>query len=351
MKIGIRTVFKTENCGSFFQAWALKEQLSSMENEVRFSDYQSNFDNLTKKLSSVFKCCMRFRFKRAWSILKKSSDFKKCQKLLPIEKHPNESDLYFLGSDTLWNFNDRFFDMNAPFFTGADLDKPCFTYSISVASTSKADILKRTDIIRNIQKIQKVAVRDSHTESVLKECYLAENTVRTVDPTLLFDKQTYVERFGTKKISNRKTLVLYYFGSVSDELWTEIRKFARARELQIVYIGLHEKKFDLSVVASPENFVSAFASADYILTNTFHGCVFSAIFNKQFATDGIYKKKIEGLLGEFGLLDRGFSAPENLEKVFEAPVDYERVNALIREKRAASVEYLRCCVSEVRDHE
>ncbi|MBR2722395.1 MAG: polysaccharide pyruvyl transferase family protein [Clostridia bacterium] len=351
MKIGIRTVFKTENCGSYLQAWALKEQLSSDGNIVYFSDHRREYDKFTKKLISVIKCCVRFKFERARGILKKRSDFKRHQRNLQVEAQGNESDIYFFGSDTLWNLESDFFAQNISFFTGADLDKPCYTYSMSIASTSREEFLKHSNVVKNIQKFKKIAVRDSHTEGVLQEFYPAESIVRTVDPTLLFDKDTYIRNFATRKISERKTLVLYYFGSLPRNIWAEVQKFARKRNLQIVYIGLHDKEYDLSVVASPENFISAFANAEYIFTNTFHGCVFSTIFNKQFATDGIHKKKIEGFLEEFSLLDRVVASAEDLEKVMETPVDYERVNALVNEKRKASVEYLEACIREVRDHE
>ena len=54
-----------------------------------------------------------------------------------------------------------------------------------------------------------------------------------------------------------------------------------------LYIGINDKLRNIYVW---------FPQGEYVFTNTFHGCVFSTIFNKQFATDGIHKKKIEGFL-------------------------------------------------------
>lgn len=351
MKINIVTVFKTENCGSFFQAWALKEQLSSIENDVYLCDYKNSFDTRIQKIINIIKCCLRLRFKRACNILKKSAAFRKKQREFKVAQPDEAADMYFFGSDTLWNFEDPFFEKNIAFFTGKDVQKPCYTYSISVASTSKDSLMKAKGACENIRKFKGISVRDTHTEDVVSSIYPREKIVRTVDPTLLMDKERYIQKFLSKAPFSQKTLVIYYFGVIPADTWKALQVFAKKKGLTIVNVGMYEKQFDRSVVSTPAKFISAFANAEYIFTNTFHGCVFSTIFNKPFATDGIHKKKIEGFLEEFSLLDRVISSPEDVERVLETPVDYERVNALVKEKREKSVEYLERCIREVRDNE
>ncbi len=351
MKVDIITVFKAENCGSFLQAWALKEQLSLPGNDVYFYDYNSTGTSYAKKISNIIKCCLRLKFKRAGNIWKKTLAFKKCQQGLKTARPEEAADLYFFGSDTLWNFEDAFFAKNASVFTGAGIENPCYAYSISVASTSKESLMKVEGAVENIQKFKRIAVRDKHTEEVLSAFYPSEKIVRTLDPTMLMEKEAYIEHFSSKKKLPQKTLVIYHFGVIPADTWKALQAYAKKKGLTIVNVGMYEKQFDCSVVPTPDNFISAFSSAEYIFTNTFHGCVFSTIFNKSFATDGMHKKKIEGFLEEFSLLDRTVSSAENVERVLETPVDYERVNALVKEKREKSVEYLDRCIREVKGHE
>lgn len=351
MKTNIVTVFKTENCGSFLQAWALKETLSSMGNEVCFCDYKKSFNTKSTKIKNIFKCCLRLRFKRARDIWKKSADFKKQQKKLKVASHDQTADLTFFGSDTLWNFEDTFFSQNASFFTGTDWKMPRYAYSISVGSTSKEVFLNHAEAVKSIQSFDGIAARDAHTKDVLSGIYPSERIEKTVDPTMLLDKESYIEHFALKKPNMQKSLVIYYFGAIPENMWRALQVFAKKRGLTILNVGLQGDRAASSVVASPVNFISAFSDAEYIFTNTFHGCVFSTIFHKPFATNGIHKKKIEGLLEEFSLLDRVVSNATDLEAVLTAPIDYERVNTLVQEGRARSISYLKRAIDGAKKHE
>lgn len=350
MKVTIRTVFRTENCGSYLQAWALNEMLSAMGNEVIFSDYKSPV--ATKdKLLNVLKCYGKLKFKKGSSILKKMLAFNKARKSLKVSKDTNACDLCFFGSDTLWNFKDEFFVDKASFFTGEDVAKPCYAYAISIGSTSKEDFIKQGKAVQNIQKFKKISVRDIHTKNVLSEIYPDENIVKSVDPTMLLEKDVYERKFASKKIIEEKYLLIYYFGTIPKDVWQHIKNLAKAKGLKIVNVGFYDKMFDVNLPFSIENFITAYKNSEYVFTNTFHGCVFSIIFNKQFATNGASKKKIQGLLEEFGLNDRAIEESQDIEKVLTTMVDYEKVNAIIKERREESMCYLESVIKEVKNNE
>ena len=352
MKTDIITVFKSENCGSFLQAWAFKEQLIALGCDVRFCDYENSGNTVLKKIVAVAKCCIRLNFRRAIEVAKKTCAYRKLQKKLKVINSGSDAEAYFYGSDTLWNFEDSFFCKNAPFFTGADIKAPCYSFSVSVASTSSELLASIPEVVENIKKFKRIAIRDSHTEQVLRNFYTVDKITRTVDPTMLIKKDRYVRQFTSKEQFPDKRLVVYHFGGIEDEMWKALLCFAEKNRLKIVNVGMHRDcDADKSVIAIPQNFITAFEGAEYIFTNTFHGCVFSTIFNKPFATDGIHKKKIEGFLEEFGLVDRVVSSPADVESVFEAPIDYGRVNSFVEEKRKASIEYLESCIREVSENE
>lgn len=342
MKIGIVTVFKSLNCGSFLQAWALKEKLLYMGHDVHFVDYDNPWDTFAKRWAGMFKCCMRFRFKRAKNILDKTRDYKRLRKEFKvISESDNSMDMYIFGSDTIWNFEDKIFNDYAPFFTGMNIQKPCYAFSVSVGSTSLETFSQNKEVIKSISKFKRIAVRDDKSEDVIAGLYSKDNLVRTIDPTLLLKAEDYSKHFKTAKSASKKYLLLYYFGSMPYSTWEKIQRFARQRDLNIVFVGAHEKRYDKCVVSSPENFISAFSNADYVFTNTFHGCVFSVIFNKSFATDGIHKNKIKGFLEQFNLTDRVVKNPEDVEKIYNDVIDYSYVNGLINEERKKSINYLR----------
>lgn len=352
MRIGIRTVFKTDNCGSFLQAWALKEHLTSLGNDVHFCDYKTAFGTRKNRIIGVVKCCLRLRFKRAKSIINRHSQFQKERESLSVmDPSKCNADIYLFGSDTLWNFDDATFREYSPFFTGSGIEKPCFAYSISVGSTEKERFSKNKEAIENIKRFRKISTRDSHSTGVLSEFYPAESIVQTIDPTLLLNKDEYTKKFAIKPLCDQKSIVIYYFGDISDELWAQIKAFAHKNNLKIINVGLYEDRFDISEAPFPQNFITAFANAEYIFTNTFHGCVFSVIFEKRFATNGIDKKKIKGFLEEFSLIDRAVSSPDEIEGVLNTPIDYGRTNALIAESRMRSIKYLESVICTENDYE
>ena len=225
MKILITTVFKTENCGSYLQAWALKEQLALMGNDVFFRDYNISNSSRWNKNIGIVKCCVKLRLKRALSILEKSFCYKKLQKCFK-NSDVASSDICIFGSDTLWNFDDDFFKKDAHFFTGFGIEKPCYTYSMSVGSTPKESFLESDEVVNNISKFKKIAVRDSYSENTISAIYPKDQIVRTVDPTLLFDKKIYVDHFNSKVKFPDKFLLVYYFGPIPAEIWGQLQIFA-----------------------------------------------------------------------------------------------------------------------------
>ena len=136
-------------------------------------------------MTNIIKCCLRLKFRKAENIVERSIAFKKCHKGLKVAKPKEVADLCFFGSDTIWNFDAKFFEDNVAFFTGGNVESPCYAYSVSVASTSKESLMKMDGAVENIQKFKGIAIRDNHTEEVLSDIYPREKILRTVDPTML----------------------------------------------------------------------------------------------------------------------------------------------------------------------
>ena len=342
MKISIETVFKTENPGSFLQAWALKTKLEELGNEVYFSDYKKQGNTFRQRASRTIKCCIKGRFQLAFADIMKGVKFHIAKKVFKVRKQTDHAiDLHIFGSDTIWNIEDELFYEYADFFTGKNVNKPCYSFSASVGSTSKETFIQNSAICEQILKFKKVAVRDEQSHEVLSAFYPKENIVRTIDPTLLISQDAYVKHFQTKRATKDKYLLIYYFGALTDEMLAEIKNFAKEKNLKIVRVGLYDRKADVSIISSPENFISAFYHADYILTNTFHGCVFSTIFNKQFITDAINKKKVLCYLEQFSLTDRIMKAPSDFKTLMLSDINYETVNEAIQFEAEKSTNYLK----------
>ena len=86
--------------------------------------------------------------------------------------------------------------------------------------------------------------------------------------------------------------------------------------------------------------IAYYKAADYVITNTFHGNVFSILFNKKFISYGKEQKKVVDLLKEFGLSHRLLNNEDSITEILSAEINYDKINATLAEKRQQSLNFL-----------
>jgi exopolysaccharide biosynthesis predicted pyruvyltransferase EpsI len=84
-------------------------------------------------------------------------------------------------------------------------------------------------------------------------------------------------------------------------------------------------------------------NADYIITDTFHGTIFSIKYHKKFCTfiRDSNSEKISDLLNTFNLIDRSIKNTDGLEKVLDTPINYDAVNNHIECQKDRTLEFLK----------
>ena len=97
------------------------------------------------------------------------------------------------------------------------------------------------------------------------------------------------------------------------------------------------------VVPHPFEVLAYFKNASYIVTDTFHGSVFSIKYNRPFATivRGMNSNKLTHLLEQFNLDSRIVRNLDDLPKILETAIDYVPVNERIANETTKSIEYLK----------
>jgi len=110
-----------------------------------------------------------------------------------------------------------------------------------------------------------------------------------------------------------------------------------------VSIGHYFTWGDKVVVPTPFEVLAYFKNADYIITDTFHGSVFSLKFNKRFATivRDMNSNKLTSLLKQFRLTDRIVDNAADIPRIMDKPIDYESVNGIIADETKRALEYLK----------
>ncbi len=324
MKAIIVTVYNSHNAGSFLQAFALQTVLRKSGIETAFLKRQdAGSHDFIKLIKVVILQLLQFKIEKAFQYIKTWIVYEKIvEKELSIcDKNSNfykEASLVVLGSDTIWNFDNKYFACNASTYIGKDFsDKKVFSYAASVANSSIVSVKRIIMDNGGIDHLSSVLVRDSYTKNIMENITSKEIKIVT-DPTLLLNKDDYLALYNNPKC-NFDYLLLYYFNDISEELKIEIRNYANLNHLKIISMPFHRSWCDYNFYSSPQLMVSYFLHAKAVLTNTFHGCALSLIFEKPFAVHNENKNKISDFLSIYGESYRLFSNSSEMIKVLSIP--------------------------------
>lgn len=339
-KIGIITVYKTENIGSVLQSTALKNVVEAMGYSVLFISTKNKYSvhsrkQLAKSIAKavirrnrICNCWMRYRYYEHY--------IKNTFQTIQPERVPFEGlEKIIIGSDTVWDVGSKYFEESSRTFWTLDwMNIPVVTYAVTIGNTSYRTLNGLQYPEEAIKQYQAVSVRDRYTAR-----YVEAKTGRAVpvvcDPTFLLPVEYY--RGKCFKVEG-KYLLLYLFDELAEHAKKDIRRFAAERGLRIVSLGKHILGSDQWVSGTIENFLSYFNCAEYIVTNTFHGTIFSILFNKAFVSLDCTKNKVTDLLQGFSLSGRLTS--DNILAVLEQKIDYNQVNNQISEMRNRSMQFL-----------
>lgn len=347
MKIGILTWFYGHNYGAQLHSFALQQTVENMGHEcIMISFYPKE---LTKK-NILMNLNYKDRKKHpilALRCLKRNYNFLKTRNLIfnqskrvhsAAEIDELQCDLIILGSDEVFKPTHPFFDK---IFYGVGIKTPCITYAPSAGQTD-CDFILQEDIVQAIKNYRALSVRDSYTQQLIRN-----NTGLTpqivLDPTLIYDFKGFSFEFPEKKY-----LLVYSFDTY-DEYANRIRDYANKNGLKVVSIGRYCAWADRSYdYISAKRWVGAFEKAEVVVTDSFHGTVFSIKNRKPLVVIGRVDKtnKISALLNDCHIELPYYDGKEPMERYFdEHTIDYDEVEAIMQQKRDESLEYLRSAIA------
>ena len=351
MKICIVTVYNSINCGSYLQATTLRDFFKEKGHEVSFLNTGAR-GKKSEIVFSVFKRLLTGQFKLAFNLVKSILNFKKYHHSLKTctnsELDISTQDLIVLGSDEIWNISRVKAFARFPIFWGIGIEHDnIMSYAPSMNNTSLDQLNNYPYAKEGISKIKYLSVRDKHTKEMIKAISNREGTI-VVDPTMLFTADHYNKIKGTCPFFD--FILVYSFGGhMTKEDKKKIKEVAVMLNKKLVFFGRHESWVDISVPADPYDFLAYFEQADFIFTDTFHGTIFSLLFNKNFISFGEKKKKVVELLSYFDLDERIIKGSTDIDELIFNEIDYSIINPKIKTLRQKSYAFLSHVLSEVQE--
>ena len=341
MKCGIVTVYNSENCGSFLQAYAMCRTLEGLGYQAVLvrNNLSGHSSTLKVFLNKEIKTLLRGNFKGAVRLLKQRGLFRSACRLFDIVDASNTCDCYFLGSDVIWDLTVPFFNRHRNFFWGTKFEssRVC-SYAASLGFADQKDIEKDSFASEALSKMSYVSVRDNKTLNLLRA--VCDKEIRLVcDPTYLVERAEFDKIAKTVELD--KFIFIYNYGRMSDSDKEQIQALAKKEGLKTVTFGNGNPWCDVCYAYDPLLFLSLYDKAEYIVTNTFHGTVFSTIYEKRFVVINNDKPKILDVLRMCGMSDKMTQSSEDIGEILHSEFNYEVTRQNILKERENGLSYLK----------
>lgn len=356
MKIGILSMQHVRNYGSFLQAYALKTTLESFGHQCEFIDIEPGPQLPGLKRNLKYLVGMAFKRYFNWDAIRTFLPRMKYTKIyverfdkqylqeLGINKHSFKAyDMVVIGSDEVFNFNQHTgYGFTMQLYGEVRNAKKVISYAGSFGTTTIDVIDKfgvRDQLAAAMSKMVAVSVRDDNSFNVVKNL-LGKEPSYNIDPVLMFDYRKYAIEPNEKDY-----IVVYSYPNriKGKEEINAIRHFAKEKGKKLISICFYFPWCDETVIPHPFEVLGYMKHADYVITDTFHGCVMSIKFNKKFVAlvRESNMQKMTSLLNQFGLGGRACSDIREIGTVVERDIDYVPVNALLKLEQTKSIEYLK----------
>lgn len=307
-KVGIITIYDENNYGNRLQNYAVQTVLEKMGFETQTLRNINIVDGV-----NYLEEAEKVDYSRRKKFLEFNKNIKISEDIIYHDKVPSDLqekfDYFVIGSDQIWNHNfpDRFSDF--VFADFADSEKiVAFSASFGI-SEIEIDHIEKYDKIKNIKNI---SVREAAGKSILEKNFGISNAEHLIDPTLMLSEDEWrkVSKKPIELNNNEKYIFKYFLGPISKEKNEEILNFAKKNNYKIIDIMDKESVY---YYTGPSEFLYLIENSEIVLTDSFHSCVFSIIFNKPFLyfpREGNLKNinsRLESLFEKFHISGRTFS--------------------------------------------
>lgn len=256
-------------------------------------------------------------------------------------------DGFICGSDTIFCI-DEFGGFDDGYYANYPcMQKRAAAYAASFGDSHFAaqDYHTLNDRLKNFQAL---GLRENAMLSYVRE-QTAVPVQRVLDPTLLLTAEDY-DRLAAPRLGEQPYLLLYA-RRYNPEMWEFAERLAAEHGWKIVEISLraiNAQKHRMFYEAGVEEFLSLVRYAQFVVTNSYHGMIFSVQYQKEFCVFSREQgeSKITELLELLGLSNRLMTAKA---AACHTGIDYERIHRALAQMRGSSLNFLECALTDMCD--
>ena len=368
MNLCILSMQRVENFGSLLQSYSLKRILEQQGHTVSFIDIEPRAEDdklldgsvmhfadtpasaslwgKLKKIDKYFftRLCNKYAGKQQ---LKKFEKFR--QEVLGVCKKSNYDyfDCCIIGSDEVFNgLQNAKWGFTSQLYGDVKQADKVITYAASCGGTILEQMPPKAAqrVQEAFENVSAFSVRDENTKNFTEA--LTDRTVHMhMDPVVVADFSVELEQaILPADLPQRYCLVYAYPNRINrEEDIALIKRFCNTHDLKLVSVGGTQMWIDRHLVLEPFEMLKVFQNAAFVITDTFHGTIFSAKYAKRFAvmTRPSNENKLRDLIRKLNLERHWIKSLNQLESVYEYEHNPEDTEILAKRERIRTEQYLK----------
>ena len=253
-----------------------------------------------------------------------------------------ENDILLAGSDQIWSMANGGISAWYTFqWNGLPDTVGKYSYAASIGLSTLSD-LQKEKYRKALHGFKVISFREQQAERLLSPCLNSE--VRCdLDPTLLYNGSFWETVAAPRKV--QEPYIFIYMLRPDKRLISMGKSVAKQLHCKVIYTGLMADRFpgvDTICDAGIEDYLSFIKHAEGVITNSFHGTVFSILFQKKFVSVKLEgtSSRAENLLDMLDLKNQYITEEEEISKIFDT-IDYSPALKKLEKEREKSKEYIR----------
>jgi len=354
-KVGILTLPFNGNYGGILQTYALQSYLQKQGYEVihiyrDFPEKNKVLASLKDAVKFLLGRTVRSRIKRHYTfgffkkyVHPRTDRIRTLADLKSINK--NGITTIIVGSDQVWRKSCIYGDLKLNYFLDfADDRINRITYAASFGVDFwEFDELETKEINRLVHKFSAVSVRE---KSGLELCnkYLNIDAKYVIDPVMLLSPKDYINLINDEREERAEGDCLVYLLDSTEEKRSIVNDIAKKFDYETYSVNGDVVKWGMPMKPRVTSWLRGFYDSKFVITDSFHGCLFSIIFNKPFLVIGNEKRGLArffSVLGDFNLERRMIlvKTDDYIERVKE-PIDWDETNSKLEQRKREAHLYL-----------
>lgn len=364
---GFATIYKINELGYDYEIIrynkqrSLKELCKNIPDLLRIGVLGQIKYRLDKKIDFI----LHKEYKRTRAVRRKAVDAFKAQYLdskshyysgfQQLQKGSLNYSAVMVGSDQVWGP----FSLYSKFYNLLFVDNsiPKFSYASSFGVSEIMPCQKKQTAFY-LNRLDKIGLREQKGKEIVEELTNRGSQV-VLDPTFLLTKKEWEVNINESKCKIEEPYILCYILGERKDIRESIRNLRKESGIKIVNLphidNYHSMDDDLGDInlydVDPFDFIRLIRDASYIVTDSFHGSVFSIIFHKKFITfyrkdpkkKGSTHSRIDSLFSIFNIKNRIHSG--NIYTEIQKDIDYEFVDKKLNDMRIDSMFFFKECLS------